>query len=255
MAMVRAAFHEAPEVLQEEPDYHPMSGLAVAGLILGLVSAAAFLSTVAWALAGVAVLVNMIALVQVARSDPPRMGRRAAQVGLVISLFCLAGAITVHLSQSWLCRAHARSVVELWLTKVLEGDMEIADQLTLLPQNRLGGLESLRQEYQEQPFLRDRLEAYKKADAMKQLMDAAGRASFSLVDVVEQISDAVQEVVVFRYRIDVQRADRLESFEVTIGATRPEGSSKAVSTWRVQAPGGGADAQPRTFDMPAPPEA
>jgi hypothetical protein len=158
------------------------------------------------------------------------LGRRAALVGLALSLFCLTGAITAQLSHTWLTRTQARRMVELWLSNVLSGELEIADQLTQPYESRFGGsLEVLRQEYEQQPSLKERLEGYSKSDVMKRLIDARKHATtYSLVQILEE-------------------GEQVESFEVRLGAIRPQDGSGAFSTWRVQPP---APSNPELQSLP-----
>ena len=78
----------------ELPDYHPVSGLAVAGLMLGLLSAIALIDPIGWLLPPVGILLSAVALWRIARSSPAMVGRKAALVGLSLSVLLGAAAIS-----------------------------------------------------------------------------------------------------------------------------------------------------------------
>ena len=84
--------------LPEHPDpdlaeYRPVSGWGVAALLVGLVSAAASAHPLLWCLPLAGVVVSLIALRRIARSEIKLLGRKAALIGLAFSLiYGIAGS-------------------------------------------------------------------------------------------------------------------------------------------------------------------
>ena len=66
--------------------YHSVSSVAVVALVVGILSPLAFAHVLLWSLPLVGVAVSLAALVQIDRSDGVLIGRKAAIVGLVLSL-------------------------------------------------------------------------------------------------------------------------------------------------------------------------
>ena len=72
--------------------YRPFCGLAIVGLLVGLLSALAILDPLLWFLPVLGVVLSAVALRRVAAADPPLVGRTAAVAGLGLSVaFAVAG--------------------------------------------------------------------------------------------------------------------------------------------------------------------
>ena len=111
--------HAAPFRLSDDQDadlvqYHALSRLAVAGLVLGLLSAFAVLTPMLWIVPGLGVIVSGTALWQIRRHAPALAGRRLAQGGLLLSI-ALGVAVPVDwLAYRHLIRKEARQFAAMW---------------------------------------------------------------------------------------------------------------------------------------------
>ena len=126
----RDSLPEHPD--QDLADYRPVSGWCVAALLVGLVSAAALAHPLLWCLPLAGVVVSLIALRQIARSEIKLLGRKAALIGLAFSLIYGVAAPARQLSREhWLAaRAErlAAEFVELLRTRQTEQAFELSLQ-------------------------------------------------------------------------------------------------------------------------------
>ena len=76
----------------ELAQYQAVSGLAVVALIFGLLAPLAVVHRSFWLIPLTGILLSLLALRQIARDVPARIGRKAARVGLAISM--LSGAVS-----------------------------------------------------------------------------------------------------------------------------------------------------------------
>ncbi len=85
-------------------EYRPISGWALAALFIGLLSFVALLHPLLWSVPMAGVVVSLVALRRISRSDVPVVGRKAALVGLAFSLlYGVAAPARVASRDYWLC--------------------------------------------------------------------------------------------------------------------------------------------------------
>lgn len=119
-----------PEVTTDEvAGYRPVSGLAVAALLAGCGSALVLFTSLAAMLPLVAVVLAAVALVDLARSERPRVGRGAALVGLALAIGFAAQAASGFLVDRWVGGQRAAATAAAWLDAVREG--RVADAIGL----------------------------------------------------------------------------------------------------------------------------
>jgi hypothetical protein len=106
--------------------YDRISGLAIASLLLGLASPVCMtgLMLLVVPLAGAAAAVA--ALRQIAASDGALAGRRAAIIGLVLSVFCSFAVISHSLVSKHYRTAQAAEFGHQWLVHLVKGDTHLA---------------------------------------------------------------------------------------------------------------------------------
>ena len=75
-------------------EYRAVSSSAVAGLILGLLSPAAAIDPVLWAVPIAGIIFSSLSLRRIAQNAPALIGRKAAIVGLILSIFFGSAAVT-----------------------------------------------------------------------------------------------------------------------------------------------------------------
>jgi hypothetical protein len=116
--------------------YHSVSALAIVSLVIGLLSPLAFVHPLLWALPIAGIALAWAAIARIDRSEGALIGRRAAIVGLAVSLFCGLGAVTQATSRRLWLAYRAERVAERFLELLREGKKYEAHQLWTRPQYR-----------------------------------------------------------------------------------------------------------------------
>ena len=145
-------------------EYRAVSASAILGLILALVSSAAFAHPVLWCLPVAAVIVNLLALARIASQAPRLLGRSVALLGLSLSLAIGAAARTHYVASNLRTRYEAQHVVRAWLDDVRQHKFEAAVELMLEPYPASGA------DRRSVPFYRDEPRALA---AVRELAEAA----------------------------------------------------------------------------------
>ncbi|MDA7978412.1 MAG: hypothetical protein MPJ50_06540 [Pirellulales bacterium] len=125
------AYREEGEL---KSDYESFSGLAIAGLLLSLLSPLAFFNTMGAVVPFLAVIVNIVALVRIAQAQIK--GSRLAMIGLAIALFCASGGILHNVMGESTMREQAKYVAHQWFDAARRGDRIMLHQLSLKPDAR-----------------------------------------------------------------------------------------------------------------------
>jgi len=116
---------------EELTDYQSFSRLAIAALILGILSATALIQPLLWVVPVVAVILSFVAMRQIALSDERPSGRVLAITGLSLAVIFGSWASTWYLSRYFLLVRQAREHSEAWLNLVREGRLYEAHQLSI----------------------------------------------------------------------------------------------------------------------------
>lgn len=109
--------------------YRPVSGLAVAALVAGCGSALVLFTSLAAMLPLVALVLAVVALRDLARSEGRRAGRGAALVGLALALGFAAQAAGEFLVTRWIGGRRAAATAAAWIDLVREA--KTADAVSL----------------------------------------------------------------------------------------------------------------------------
>jgi len=99
----------------------PVSGLAVAALLAGCGSALVLFTSLAAMLPVVAVVLAVVALVDLARSERRRVGRGAALAGLALAVGFAAQAASGFLVDRWIGGHRAAATAAGWIDAIREG--------------------------------------------------------------------------------------------------------------------------------------
>jgi len=117
------------EGADELSGYRPVSGLAVAALLAGCGSVLVLLTSLAAMLPLVAVVLAVVALVDLARSPGRRVGRGAALVGLALALGFAAQCVGGLIVERWIGGHRAAATAAAWADAVSAG--RLADAIGL----------------------------------------------------------------------------------------------------------------------------
>lgn len=99
----------------------PVSGLAVAALLAGCGSALVLFTSLAAMLPLVAIVLAVVALVDLARAEGRRVGRSAALVGLALAIGFAAQAASGFVVDRWIGSQRATATAVAWIDAVRAG--------------------------------------------------------------------------------------------------------------------------------------
>jgi hypothetical protein len=126
-----ATVHEDSAVETDEVvAYHAPSSLAVASLIVGVISPIYILGRVLIIVPLVGIALGVLALRRIAASDGALVGRSLAMAGLALSLTTASAVVSYSLVTRQLRTAQAVEVGNEWFDLVLAGDTSSAFQLS-----------------------------------------------------------------------------------------------------------------------------
>ncbi|MBN2024685.1 MAG: DUF4190 domain-containing protein [Pirellulales bacterium] len=120
----------------ERDVYRPLSGAAVAALVLGALSVVAPVDPWCWAIPLAGVVLGMVAIGRIARSAPAMAGRKIAVAGLGLSLAFGGVGVGHWTTTRYYLRHQARQFAEDWFTLLAKGQPQLAYQLTRPPGQR-----------------------------------------------------------------------------------------------------------------------
>ncbi len=218
----------------EAAEYRPLSGLAVAALILALISPLAFFSPFLWFLPALALIVGVWAGVSIQRQDPPRLGRTAARFSVAIGLFLLGVAPAQWFTHRALVDAEAQQFGQTWLELVRSGDLLRAHQLSVAAPLRQPLDEKLPEKYAVGQPARRELEAFlgrKEAQALLALGKRGdGQIRYFNTEKIyrENNSDVVVQSYAITYRDD---QGKRKTFFILLSMTRLPIPQAGAADW------------------------
>jgi hypothetical protein len=129
-----------------EPDdarqgYRPVSGLAVAALVAGLLSASALVNPFFWVVPLLAIGLACLGLVDVSRVGAEKAGRIVALAGLALAIGFGAQAVSSTAAERWIASARAKSAAEMWIKALHAGRVDDARAMCAL--DAVPGLDAL----------------------------------------------------------------------------------------------------------------
>jgi hypothetical protein len=157
-------------------EYRAVSGLALVGLGFGILSPLALLSPGLWILPGVGIVASGLALVRIAREQPALLGRKAAMVGLVVSVLMAAAAPAEWLTYRWIMDREARQIAAAWFGFLADDEPHKAYELTMDPRERRPLDDGLWQEFYIGSRRRQDLERFVDKKEVRALLALAGKA-------------------------------------------------------------------------------
>jgi hypothetical protein len=191
-------------------EYRPVSTLAVVGLLAGLASVLAFAHPLLWAVPALGTLFSACALHQIAVAVPPRVGRKAALIGLALSLLCGTTAVTRQVLFRWQLRAETLQAGKQWFEALREGDPYKAHQFTLGQGKRLEAGEDLVVRYSE-PNARKDLEEYLEKPAIRLLLSLGPHAQVRYYEMKRLVAVPDAAGAAYRYAVSVRQDGKTTS--------------------------------------------
>jgi hypothetical protein len=213
-------------------DYGALSGLAVAGLVAGLASPAAMLDPLLWIVPPVGMVLSGLALWRIRRQAPALAGRKAALVGLVLSIVFAVAAPADWLIYRRLLRGEARQFADLWFDALRQGQPQKAHQLTLDPNLRRAGDQRVAAFYHESPRRQDDLKSYTQQPLVRSLLALGPKAQARFYQTDDQTEEGDKDWVQLTYVVSYVDRDGPKSLFVDILLQRAKlGHGRA--NWRV----------------------
>jgi hypothetical protein len=130
-----------------EIEYRKISPLAIVTVGLGLCSSLVLAHVLMWWLPIVTALVATAALRSIDRNPSGLTGKRLAIVGLCLSLFFFAWAVSRLVISNRVAKTQAQEIASKWLTIIREGDYYLAHQWVISTYRRQRGNVSLSEFY------------------------------------------------------------------------------------------------------------
>lgn len=118
-------------------DYQPVSRLAVAALVAGVLSALALVSPICWVIPLVAAGLALAALADVNRPGAVKAGGLAAVAGLALAVGFGSQAVSTSVMSRWLIERRAATVARHWIDAVRAG--RLADAMSVCAPRTLPG--------------------------------------------------------------------------------------------------------------------
>ncbi|NQT37619.1 MAG: hypothetical protein HQ581_09030 [Planctomycetes bacterium] len=218
-------------------EYRSVSGIAVAGLVFGVLSLGAMVDPLAWILPLVGILFCATALVHIAGSDRSLIGRKAALVGLALSVtFGTAGPVELFCSR-WLVRREARQFAEAWFEYLRQGEPHKAHQLTLPLADRLPLDDSLWLEYQQ--GLRLDLKEELKKPLVRSLLHLGDQAQVRFYQTTMQDRTGNRDRLEMVYAVTYPEGEEKKSYLVSVRLERREIEHTTRAGWHIIGADGG----------------
>lgn len=216
----------------EVPEYRPVSTLAVAGLLLGMSSVLAFVHPILWMLPLGGAIASGWALARLCSPEALQIGRKAALVGLTLSLVLGAAAPVRWNMFRWQLRAESRLMSRAWFEALREGDPYGAHQLTWLKSQRVPPDDDLIARYAE-PEHRREIEEYVQEPHVRALLSLGKYATVRYFANKSLDSAAEQSSVVDIYAVSVEDQGQTTSFFVRMVWVRAFDHGSQAWQWRL----------------------
>ena len=210
----------------EEVEYQAISGLAVAALLVGLLAPTAFCMPLLWAVPLAGIVLGGLALKRISQQSPTLIGRKAAWVGLTLSLACAAAAPTEWFAYRWLLRREARQVARAWFDCLANDQPALAQQLAQDPRYRRPPEGML--DY------RSVLEHYVSAPAIRSLLTLGERAQVRHYDTEAEYRRPDHEAVTQVYAVTYEEEGGKKTFFVALTVRRYRDSATSGAGWSVE---------------------
>lgn len=212
---------EPPSTLTDAWDaeiaaYRPLSKLAILGLVWGVLSATAVVDPSTWPVPALGIVINGLALWLIARNSTELLGRKAALIGLVLSiLFAVAGP-TQRYSYRFMLDREARRFARAWFEFLSRGEVLKAHQLTLRPEDRSPLDDGLDWLYDEIPERQEQIKRYRNEQPVRTLQALGERALVRYFQTESMRRDSGKDVVYQLYAVTFDDADEKKTFFVRL---------------------------------------
>jgi len=232
------ASHGAFSETEIAAEYRPVSPCAVISLVLAIAGVGAVFSTLMICVALAAAALAVVALWSIGRADRPPLGRKAALVALLLSLFCGAWGVTWRTVRQQVVCNEARQLADKWLQLVQAGRLQEAHQLHLPRQSRQAPGMNLADFYKNTREARFEMDGFFREYPLDQIVAAGQRGRLRFLECEslqnESYAGSTTDAATLRYALDYERDGQPQTvtFLVFIGRTIEPG--KAEANWELR---------------------
>jgi len=228
--------------LPDDPDavrYRAISGLAVCGLLVGVLALGVLISPGFWAAAIAGLVLNALALKRIARYAPALLGRKAALAGLAFSVVAFVGMPAHWLVNRRLVRDEAGKVGAMWFDFLAHNQPQKAHQLTLPhgSRERLDG--DLWGEYHKSSDAWMYLSEFLRRPEVRTLLALGDKATVRCYDTESQWSERSEDHVYQSYAVTYADSEGLKTFFVGLLLDRTVDQLTGHAYWQVARVEGG----------------
>jgi hypothetical protein len=215
----------------EVAQYQAVSGLAVVALIFGLLSPLAVVHPSFWVIPLAGILLSLLALRQIARDVPARIGRKAARVGLAISMVSIAAGVSMKTTRCLMLDAEARRFTGYLFRYLRQDDAFRAHQLCQLPESRKPLNDPAWDARSLGPSAQRDLVEFVSRDEIRALLRLGDRARVRFYDTERRWREQGNELVKLAYAVTYDDAGQKKSFFVRVVAERVEDPETGHAYW------------------------
>ena len=217
-------------------EYHALSAMAVAGVVAGLLSPFWIIGPLLWLLPVplLGILFSTLALWRISRDWPDLAGRKAALIGLFLSVFSCIAAPVNWITYRQMIRHEARQFARLWFEHLARGEPHKAHQLTLEPDRRRPFDDDLLAWYRDVPRMRDDLEHFANQRLQRTLLALGRAAHVRYYQTVGQRHRATADDLALFYAVTFTQDGKRQSFFVLLEVKRVK-TSTGRANWYVRA--------------------
>lgn len=217
---------------EQVPGYRAISPLAVCGLVIGCLAPAAFGHPLLWLLPLLGIALNLAAIRHVARESQTYSGRRAALIGLALSLLSLSSAATRYTLYELELRGQARAFAMEWFEYLRAREPEKAHQLTTPPAGRWPMDDALWANYRSHEERRNSLLRYVVTEEPRAIMALGKACRVQFVhDVSVQPLGAPAEGVLATFAVTFQEDGHPKTFFLQLTLRREYAHSLGAYGW------------------------
>ncbi|WP_425614119.1 hypothetical protein NA78x_003980 [Anatilimnocola sp. NA78] len=229
-----ATNHSESKLERAEPElsqYRAISPWAVATLIAGIAAPLALVGPLLWWVPLLAIPLALLASRQLQRGDPPYVGKKAAVIGICLSMLFLGWAVSQRLSREIHATTEAQRFVDSWLDLLRAGKLHESHQVLSPPSRRTPVGTDLDSYYKASAEPAKELDVFVKNPAVVALT-SKDPIELAPGEITQHVVDANSDYFTFRYEITRGTVPG-SSGSVWIGATRERSPISGAVEWQV----------------------
>lgn len=214
-------------------EYRAVSGLAIAGFLLGILSLLGLVHPLLSLLSLAGVIVSVLALRRITEASPALIGRKAALTGLALSLIFGISTPVERAVHSRALRAESAEIAVEWFSALRENRPEFAHRLSQYPTTRMARTQSPLKQYETGSMRVEALRKLVKESPVDLLLKLGKQAHVRWYQNEEVWSEKELEGVRDIYVVTVGEGAQAVSFFVRLGTTRSQDLATLEWQWQV----------------------